>query len=69
MDFRDQQCIALNDRTHNWRAAYNIYEKDQCKLACKNKYTNQISWLKKKVRESKAFHSIELDTENCSYIW
>lgn len=55
IDFRDQQCIAMNNRTNSWRVAYNVYAKDQCKLACKNKYTNQISWLKQKVRESKAF--------------
>lgn len=58
MDFRDHQCIALNDRTHSWSVAYNVHKKDQCKLACKNKYTNHISWLKEKVKKLKAIRSI-----------
>lgn len=50
-DFREQQCVAMNNRTHRWITAYEcvLDEKDQCKLLCTDVHTKTASWLEQKV--------------------
>ncbi|XP_055302706.1 A disintegrin and metalloproteinase with thrombospondin motifs 15-like [Sitodiplosis mosellana] len=49
MDFREKQCIAMNNRTHKWTAAYNFHPEDQCELACKIVNTNTVQWFDRHV--------------------
>ncbi|XP_055302925.1 A disintegrin and metalloproteinase with thrombospondin motifs 1-like [Sitodiplosis mosellana] len=49
MDFREKQCIAMNNRTHKWAAAYNLHPEDQCELACKIVNTNTVQWFDRHV--------------------
>lgn len=49
MDLREQQCIAMNNRTHKWTAAYNVYTKYQCHLACMDVNSKKVAWLNDKV--------------------
>ena len=49
MDFREKQCIAMNNRTHKWTAALNVREEDQCELACKIINTKTVHWFDEKV--------------------
>lgn len=48
MDFRQQQCVAMNDPNHSWTAVYNENTENQCNLACMNINTRTVSWTNEK---------------------
>lgn len=50
LDFREEQCQNLNNRTHKWTAKYWQSQRDECKLYCINEKTQSCSMLKEKVR-------------------
>lgn len=49
LDFREKQCNDMNNFTHSWKATFNVYSGDECKLICKNEHTKEMSILKQKV--------------------